>query len=750
MQRKILALLLAVLTCFSIVALAACNSQTPTTTETETVSPTTTTPSSAVTSEAPFTGTVVNPFENEVSAGKPKKEHQTLTEIPSYYTLVGSTTLPPVENQGAVGSCASESVAYMQFTNAVAQYVQNVLGDKNWTPSKGSITDTTNPNNKYIFSPKFTYLFSSAGTAWVYNILMDHGCATIDYSMFHKNGTGSVIQSGTGFYKESLKWDVQEGELLKALQFRVTNYEQIWCTQEPYAGKLTTSEAGLKLINKIKEAVASGNVVVTGGYPSRWQTSSVIDKGNLGKLGDKIISYSLAEGDGGHQVCIVGYDDDITAKVGSQILKGAFLMVNSWGESYGNKGYIWVSYDALNTVSEYEELNDEKYKRGWTFDQFCFTYWDCDITSGLPEIMAEVEIEADDRENFYMVLTREDASGVVETHMPYLFYYGAGNSKIHDNYGVTNFGGDVNTGTKDTGYFTLSYERLTSLIPSNKTVNDYIWGVKVYTLDTKKTVTVKSLKLLNSKQEVLSEVKPTGSMSVLEGGKDVYYKFKLTEQTANYTVNGQFLLLNGSEYLVDNRNHFVTGNSIDKALKLSIVYDIESNTYAIKKSSTESYVLDISGKEIASDVEVRLNAKSDTRPNQVWKLYDYGDGTFAIYLANTDNNGVWYAVGLKDGKTVLVTGDEIEKYGKWKAVNTTTEKITVDLTSSDGEYKLTVNNNYVNADITSIEVLNQSGESVKAGIESGKEAELGKLTAGTYSVVVDHPTMSLVYYFVVE
>ena len=45
------------------------------------------------------------------------------------------------------------------------------------------------------------------------------------------------------------------------------------------------------------------------------------------------------EKDGGHALCIVGYDDD---KFG-----GAFEIVNSWGEVWGNKGFLWIRYKDL-------------------------------------------------------------------------------------------------------------------------------------------------------------------------------------------------------------------------------------------------------------------------------------------------------------------------------------------------------------------------------------------------------------------
>jgi hypothetical protein len=43
---------------------------------------------------------------------------------------------------------------------------------------------------------------------------------------------------------------------------------------------------------------------------------------------------------GGHAMCVIGYDD---TKYG-----GAFEVLNSWGESWGNKGFIWIPYSAFS------------------------------------------------------------------------------------------------------------------------------------------------------------------------------------------------------------------------------------------------------------------------------------------------------------------------------------------------------------------------------------------------------------------
>lgn len=89
------------------------------------------------------------------------------TVLPSSYSLVEHNengTLPPIDDQGQIGSCVGQAVTYMQFSNAVARYMQEIKGNKNWKPNDGSEYG----DDRYLFSPKWTLNYSGAGTQWVY------------------------------------------------------------------------------------------------------------------------------------------------------------------------------------------------------------------------------------------------------------------------------------------------------------------------------------------------------------------------------------------------------------------------------------------------------------------------------------------------------------------------------------------------------------------------------------------------------
>ncbi len=56
--------------------------------------------------------------------------------------------------------------------------------------------------------------------------------------------------------------------------------------------------------------------------------------------------YSMA-GFGGHAMCVIGYDDNLEG--------GAFQIMNSWGESWGDRGMAWVRY------RDFEHFTKEAY-----------------------------------------------------------------------------------------------------------------------------------------------------------------------------------------------------------------------------------------------------------------------------------------------------------------------------------------------------------------------------------------------------
>lgn len=50
---------------------------------------------------------------------------------------------------------------------------------------------------------------------------------------------------------------------------------------------------------------------------------------------------------GGHAMPIVSYDDEMQRTIKGRKYTGFFECMNSWGEEYGNKGFVWLPYEYL-------------------------------------------------------------------------------------------------------------------------------------------------------------------------------------------------------------------------------------------------------------------------------------------------------------------------------------------------------------------------------------------------------------------
>ena len=112
-------------------------------------------------------------------------------------------------------------------------------------------------------------------------------------------------------------------------------------------------------MTQIKEALTNGYIVVFGTYILSWQGQLIMDDpattDDDPEVG-KAIGYFVNGQSGSHAMIFVGYNDAIWADVNGNAVvdpgeKGAFKIVNSWGSSWQDGGFIWLAYDALREVS---------------------------------------------------------------------------------------------------------------------------------------------------------------------------------------------------------------------------------------------------------------------------------------------------------------------------------------------------------------------------------------------------------------
>jgi C1A family cysteine protease len=207
---------------------------------------------------------------------------------------------PTVGDQGSQGSCSAWANAYYAYGYLEAK-------DYGWDASSG--------NPDYLLSP-----------AWAYNIVAAYDYGSIPYEVAQVLLDWGVPTLSAMPYDDS---DVDswgnETAWRQASYHRPLNYTLI-----TYTGPAT--------IDLMKSLITAGTPVTIG--IDAYQFSNGLDQVAM----DFILSSDEYNSDSlNHAQCLVGFDDAITE--GSDV--GAFRVVNSWGDTWMDNGYYWLTYDAF-------------------------------------------------------------------------------------------------------------------------------------------------------------------------------------------------------------------------------------------------------------------------------------------------------------------------------------------------------------------------------------------------------------------
>ncbi len=737
--KHYLALLLAVLMCASAVALSACSSNTTANTK----NPVSSTENSPTTSGTDGTTTATptqngnkneifkpeseynNPVFNDLKKTPTVYDHQKAESLPSSFTLVGYDTLPAplkASNYKDVSCNPANAVVYMQFTNAVAQYLK----------SKGDTSLTPSTNFSSCFSPKFTSQYANTLPA-SYDILIENGCLTIGDDYFGQSfGQYQIMRNSDTYNTTSTAWKVSKEDAFKAMKYRLNRYEQI---NTSYTDRLTTgvgyydaidncvkitnSTNGQKFLEKVKDALVTGNVVVAQSYMDRWVCLTLDSNTGSAKSGDTVIPFatdvSTSNGTNSpYQLCILGYDDSVTYTRGKTTMTGAFLVCNVSDDTWGTNGYAWVMYDALNGKSEsesfdkdYEDLIPDKQKRSLALDVFTFTYWDCDVTTEMPALYALVELSVANRNSFTIKMSRTDIIGRSNKLAQYQTYYSSGTSAT--TYGVNdkkegetestkhwfNFNGRVD-GSESTAVYLVNMTRLLSSMPDGTSYTDFRFGIEVVSTSSNSPVTLKSIRIYTADgTEVTSAVYPEGK--VLSGDsasencifdfsdtvkRDLsvgnYYRLKNVETGGFITRKSSVYLVAGSGaekadsllFRILNKNRYGTEYNADNIPKYNILTTQNST------STTYNRALDIAENMPGVAVKAKLQNSDDGGSADVpgkrfflqnWRFSYNDDGTVCIYLATETTT---FALGVDtEGNVVLVeVKDTLSDKIKWQMI----------------------------------------------------------------------------------
>jgi len=208
-----------------------------------------------------------------------------------------SADMPPVGNQAGQGSCTAWATAY--YHKSYQEWVEHgwPLSDQN-----------------HQFSPAFVYNQINGGGdygSWfgdAFQLLCDMGSSSMALSPYND--------------ADCISWP-SEAAYDSAMPYRSDQW--YWFDLNGSLG-----------IEGVKQCLADGNNVVIG----------LLVYANYDNIAsyNNVFCVSDLSGDirGGHANCIVGYDDSLETHDG----RGAFRVVNSWGTSWGDEGYYWMSYQA--------------------------------------------------------------------------------------------------------------------------------------------------------------------------------------------------------------------------------------------------------------------------------------------------------------------------------------------------------------------------------------------------------------------
>ncbi len=246
--------------------------------------------------------------------------------LPSSADNSQSPYFPKIGSQGGIGACVAWAQSYYQFT-----YEMN--------KERGVVTTPEN-----TFSPKFTYNIANGGK--------DKGSFTHDvYNIMQ--GIGNVPITMVPYDNDCFEWSATKEIWREAIRYRIEDYQYF---NDIGTEKTQITSADDDDLVAIKTALSDGDVLTYSTHISDWKTTKLKENDSAPEnskfAGEKAVTHQ-AGSTGGHRMTLVGYNDNLWVDVnGNDSVDagemGAFKIANSWGDDYGNDGFIWVAYDALN------------------------------------------------------------------------------------------------------------------------------------------------------------------------------------------------------------------------------------------------------------------------------------------------------------------------------------------------------------------------------------------------------------------
>ncbi len=217
---------------------------------------------------------------------------------------------PEVQDQGTYNNCVGWAVAYGARTIIEARRRQ-----------------VTRPDlvNALAFSPGFTYRLAVGS----------QGCgqgSSIMVALKSLTEIGAIPYSQA---KDPCPGRLNPAWRNQASQFRMGGYQVLFYANHPAYEKT----------DAIRQAIAEGQPVIMGmNCPPSFENADGVALWVPTENPARTVAF-------GHAMCIVAYDNE---KYG-----GAFQVMNSWGTSWGQNGFIWIRYTDLNRWIKYALVMQE-------------------------------------------------------------------------------------------------------------------------------------------------------------------------------------------------------------------------------------------------------------------------------------------------------------------------------------------------------------------------------------------------------
>lgn len=210
-------------------------------------------------------------------------------DLPNEFDL--SEFLPPVGNQGNMGSCTSWAISY--YMKSMQERIQS--------------------SESQVLSPAYTYNQISQGVCGgtalteTLDILKEQGVSS--WSSFPYSDTDCITQPSD--------------EIIQAAaENKISDYKGL---------------SGDNMVNEMKTLLTQQTSIIISTTISKEFGRTDVE--GLAAYREHVVNYSET---GCHALLVVGYSD----------FNNAFKVVNSWGTDWGNSGFVWIDYKAFENVSD--------------------------------------------------------------------------------------------------------------------------------------------------------------------------------------------------------------------------------------------------------------------------------------------------------------------------------------------------------------------------------------------------------------